>query len=129
MSSKSTKASKSTAFTTSNEAPQYVKPITATVKVFHPTFHIQDKQGKIQPSLCHYFLSDGILTREQWLEGKLQLDDGSNWSLHTAEHVDVAFAEGAKNLLVICSFQTHTHGNYAICRIYRKPQTEAKDTK
>lgn len=81
-------------------------------------FSIYRADGSKPPSLKRSFIVKQRISLSDVVEGSLMLDDGTVWALIIEPE---AFEVMLKDQSAFCivSYQVHTHGNYAVARLYK----------
>jgi hypothetical protein len=81
------------------------------------TFHVFRKDGSRNPDITRYFLENMIVTAQDALEGRLVLQDRTEWTIVLEVPVKKAL-QAADNANCLVSFQARVSGNYAVCRLF-----------
>lgn len=74
-------------------------------------FRIYRKDGSKVPTLIKAFLVKENITSNTLEQGKIVLEDGTEWEIVWDSHLQPADIN-----YCIISYQAHTTGNYAVCR-------------
>ena len=80
------------------------------------TFYRYRKDGSPNPDIKRAFLQSVVLRVEDAIEGKVWLEDKSEWKLVLEEPVRAALKESSFVSCII-SFQLRTTGAYAVARL------------
>ena len=98
----------------------------SSVSALPITFYRYRKDGSPNPDIRRAFLQSVILRVEDAIEGKVWLEDKSEWKLVLEEPVRAALKESSFVDCII-SFQLRTTGAYAVARLNTKPETKTKE--
>lgn len=91
---------------------------TAMAQTSNPSFSIYRADGSKVPTLRRSFIIKQDITQAELDANVVSLDDGTSWELVVDDEVwDRIKQQGSAYCIV--SYQAHSHGNYAVARLFK----------